>query len=93
MANLTILLMNIVIEKSSVLDTVFAWRLLDCESICRHVHNLRLCMEHYDVNCRLNLFVCRNINVWSQLPVRVVNSNSAAIFKHLAYAAVSKKVN
>jgi len=50
-------------------------------------------MEHYDVNCRLNLFVCRNINVWSQLPVRVVNSNSAAIFKHLAYAAVSKKVN
>ena len=29
-------------------------------------------------NCRLNAFVCRNINVWNRLPAHVVNSDSVA---------------
>jgi len=34
-----------------------------------------------NVNCRLNAFVCRNINVWNRLPAHVVNSDSVAVFK------------
>jgi len=39
--------------------------------------------EHRNVNCCLNAFVCRNINVWNRLPAHVVNSDSVAVFKQL----------
>ena len=35
-------------------------------------------LEHF---CRLNSFVCRNINVWNSLPAHVVESDSVAMFK------------
>ena len=38
--------------------------------------------SYCDVNCRLNAFVCGNINVWNRLPAHVVNSDSVAVFKH-----------
>jgi len=39
--------------------------------------------EHCNVNCRLNAFVCGNINAWNRLPAHVVNSDSVAVFKQL----------
>ena len=56
-------------------------RVIDCESVRTRDHNLRLCMQHCNVNCRSNAFVCRNINVWNRLPAHVVNSDSVAVFK------------
>ena len=44
-------------------------------------HNLKLYKEQCNVNCRLNAFVRRNINVWNRLPAHVVNSGSIAVFK------------
>ena len=55
----------------------------DCERVHTRGHNLSLYKQHcYNVNCRLNAFVCRNINVWNRLPAHVVNSDSVAVFKH-----------
>jgi len=54
----------------------------DSESVRTRSRNLRLYQEQCNVNCRLNAFVCRNINVWNRLPVHVVNSDSIAVFKH-----------
>jgi len=41
----------------------------------------RLYKEHCNVTCRLNAFVCRNVNVWNRLPAHVVNSDSVTVFK------------
>jgi len=57
------------------------FRVIDRESVYVCGHNLRLYKEHCNVNCRLNVFVCRNINVWNRLPAHVVNSDSVAVFK------------
>ena len=58
------------------------YHVTDCESVHTRGHNLRLYKQHCNVNCRLNAFVCRNINVWNRLPAHVVNSDSVAVFKH-----------
>jgi len=38
--------------------------------------------RHYtlvcNVNCRLNAFVCRNVNVWNRLLVPIVNSDTVS---------------
>jgi len=39
------------------------FHVIDCESVHARGHNLRLYEEHCNVNCRLNAFVCRNVNV------------------------------
>jgi len=59
-----------------------AWNFCGVYSVTK-VENLclRLYMEHCNVNCRLNAFVCRNINVWNRLPAHVVNSDSVAVIK------------
>ena len=54
---------------------------IDCESVHTRGRNLRLYKQHCSVNCRLNAFVCRNINVWNRLPAHVVNSDSVAVFQ------------
>jgi len=65
------------------------FRVIDCESFHTRGHNLRLYKEHCNVNCPLNAFVCRNVNVWNRLPAYVVNSDSVAVFKRrLAVAGV-----
>ena len=56
--------------------------IIDCESIHTRGHNLRFYKEHGNVNCRLNAFVCRNIEVWNRSPAHVVYSDSVAVFKH-----------
>ena len=62
---------------------------VDCESFHTRRHNLRLYKEECNVNCRLNAVVCRDIDVWNQLPAHVVNSDSVAVVKHrLAYVNV-----
>jgi len=60
------------------------FRVIDCESFHTRGHNLRLYEEHCNVNCRLNAFVCRNINVRNQLPAHVVNSDSVAVGPYLS---------
>ena len=60
---------------------VIAFFMSDCESVHTRGLDLRLYKEHCNVNCRLNAFVCRNINVWNRLPAHVVNSDSVAVFK------------
>jgi len=63
------------------IDCNSLFRVTDCESV--HItrgHNLRLCKQHCNLNCRLNAFVYSNINVWNQLPAHVVNSDSVAVF-------------
>jgi len=48
----------------------------------RHpVLDFKVFKEHSNINCRLNSFVCRNINVWNSLPAHVVDSDSVAMFK------------
>jgi len=56
-------------------------KIIDCESVHTRGRNLRLYKDHCHVNCSLNTFVCRNINVWNRLPAHVVNSDSVAVFK------------
>ena len=63
------------------IDCNSLFNVIDCESVHTRGHNLRLYKEHCNVNCRLNAFVCRNINVWNRLPAHVVNSDSVAVFK------------
>ena len=46
------------------------------ESVYTRDHNLRRYEEHCkvcNVNCRLNTFACRDINVWNRLPAHVVH--------------------
>ena len=38
----------------------------DSESVHTRSRNLRLYQEQCNVNCRLNAFVCLNINVWNR---------------------------
>ena len=45
------------------------------------IFNFKVLKEHSNINCRLNSFVCRNINVWNSLPAHVVESDSVAMFK------------
>jgi len=61
------------------IDSNSLFHVVDCEPVHTRGYNLRLYKEHCNVNCRLNAFVCRNINVWNRLPARVVNS--VAVFK------------
>jgi len=56
---------------------------IEYESVHTRGYNLRLYKEHYNVNCRLNAFVCRRINVWNWLPAHVMNSDTIA-FKYLS---------
>ena len=61
------------------IDCNSVFHVIDCESVHTRGHNLRLCKQHCNVNCR-------NINVWNRLLAPVVNSNSVAVFKRrLAY--------
>jgi len=53
---------------------------VDCEPVHIRDRDLRLYKQHCNVNCRLNAFVGRNINVWNRLPAHVVNSDSIAVF-------------
>jgi len=64
------------------IDCNSLFRVIDCESVHTRGHNLRLCKEHCNVNCRLNAFARRNIDVWNRLPVHVVNSDGVAVVKH-----------
>jgi len=57
------------------------FNVIDRESVHTCGNYLRLYKEQCNVNCRLNAFVCRNINVWNRLPTHVVNSDSVAVFK------------
>ena len=63
------------------IDCNSLFHVIDCESVHTRGLNLRLYKEHCNVNCRLNAFVCGNINVWNRLPAHVVNSDSVAVFK------------
>jgi len=63
------------------IDCNSLFNVIDCESVHTRGHNLILYKEHFNVNCRLNAFVCRNVNVWIRLPAHVVNSDSVAVFK------------
>ena len=60
-------------------DRLFS--VVDCESSRTRGHNFKVLKEHSNINCRLNSFVCRNINAWNSLPARVVESDSVAMFK------------
>ena len=62
------------------IDCNSLFNVIDCESVHTRGHNLRLCTQHCrpNVNCRLNAFVCRNVNVRNRLPAHVVNSDSVA---------------
>jgi len=66
------------------IDCNSLFRVIDCESFHTRGNNLRLYKEHCNVNCRLNAFVCRNINVWNRLPAHVVNSDSVAVGPYLS---------
>jgi len=61
------------------IDCSSLFRVIDCEFVHIRGHNLRLYKEQCNVNCRLNAFVCRNINVWNRLPAHVVNSDYRSI--------------
>jgi len=63
------------------MDCNSLFSVIDCESVHTRGHNLRLYKQHCNVNCRLNAFVCRDINDWNRLPAHVVNSDSVAVFK------------
>jgi len=63
------------------IDCNSLFHVINCESVHTRSRNLRLYKEHCNVNCRLNAFVCRNINVWNRLPAHVMNSDSVAVFK------------
>jgi len=63
------------------IDCNSLFHVIDCESVRTSGHNVRLYKEQCNVNCRLNAFVCRNINVWNRLSAHVVNSDSVAVFK------------
>jgi len=65
------------ITKTLQLNSRFSFT--DRESVHTRGHNLRLYNKHCNVNCRLNAFVCRNINVWNRLPAHVLNSGSRSI--------------
>jgi len=41
------------------------FNVVDRESVHTRGNYLRLYKEQCNVNCRLNAFVCRNINVWN----------------------------
>jgi len=71
-----------IIRRFVDIDCNSLFHVIDCESVYTRAHNLGLYKQHCNVNCRLNAFVCRNINVWNRLPARVVNSDSVAVFKH-----------
>ena len=63
------------------IDCNSLFQVINCESVHTRGHNLRLYKEHCNANCRLNAFVCGNINVWNRLPAHVMNSDSVAVFK------------
>ena len=63
------------------IDSNSLFHVTDCEPVHTRGHNLRLHNEHCNVNCRLNAFVCRNINVWNRLPAHVMNSDIVAVFQ------------
>jgi len=46
-------------------------------------HKFRLIKDHCNLNCRLNFFVCRSLNVWNHFPSHVVERDSTAIFKSI----------
>ena len=60
-------------------DLIFS--IVDCESSRTKGRNFKVLKEHSTINCRLNSFVCRHINVWNSLPAHVVESDSVAMFK------------
>ena len=70
-----------IIQSFVDIDCNSLFSVIDCESVHTRGHNLRLYKQHCNVNCRLNAFVCRNINVCNWLPAHVVNSDSLAVFK------------
>ena len=54
---------------------------------CPHGHNLTLYNEHFNVNCHLDAFVCRSINVWNRLAAHVVNSECLQCIDAVGWAA------
>ena len=68
------------------IDCNSLFHVIDCESVHTRGHNLRLYKEQCNVHCRLNAFICRNINVWNRLQAHVVNSDNVAVFKRCVYS-------
>ena len=72
---------NCIIRGFVNIDCERLFSIVDCESSRTRGHNCKVLKEHSNINCRLNSFVCRNINVWNSLPAHVVESDSVAMFK------------
>jgi len=64
MLNLT--MMFSIIRAFVDIDCNSLFHVIDCECIHARGHNLRLYKEHCNISCRLNAFVCRNINIWNR---------------------------